>query len=294
MRLTHLPSQHVDLSGHRPLPFISDYTSDLEERWNTFASGIGTRLRRKFVLVRQGVWRAARAEFSSAQTFAVNACAPGRHVLYLGIGAAKLSGELKRKLCHVKAITLPDDEAAVKSRNHGLVPAPHLPKNVRWFDQILLMDLIEHLHDPETFLKGLRTRMARGGSEVIITAANAAFVMRRMLLALSSRNEIRKGNFNINHRRAFTFKSMRALLERAGYEVMEASGVPAPFPVGRGRNRWTRALPKLNRLLLKIAKQSFAYEICIRARPVRAGSHSFEQTIADDFVSRSRTLRRVA
>lgn len=294
MRLTHLPSQHVDLGGHRSLPFISDDSNDLEERWNAFASSVGTKLRHKFELVRAGISRADKSEFSSAQTFAVNACAPGRHVLHLGIGDAKLSAELKRKLCHVKTVTPPGHEAVAKSRKHGLVSAPHLPKNVRWFDQILLMDLVEQLHDPESFLEGLHRRMARSGSEVIITVLNSAFVMKRMLLALSPRNQICKGIPNINHRRHFTFKSMRALLERAGFEVVEASGVPAPFPSGRGQNRWTRALLKLNRLLLRIAKQSFAYEICIRARPARGGGDSFQQTIADDFVSRSRSLRRVA
>jgi hypothetical protein len=156
------------------------------------------------------------------------------------------------------------------------------------------MDLVEQLHDPERFLEGLRRRMARSGSEVIITAANSAFVMKRLLLALSPRNQISKSIPNIDHRRHFTFKSMRALLERAGFEVVEASGVPAPFPVVRGHNRSTQALLKLNRLLLKIAKQAFAYEICIRARPAHDESRPIAQTIADDFVPRSHTLRRVA
>jgi hypothetical protein len=294
MRLTHLPAQHVDLGGHRPLPFVSDYGSDLEERWNAFASGVGARLRHKFELVRARTRRGGKSDFSSAQTFAVNACSPGRHVLHLGVGHAKLSAELKRKLCHVRTIAPPGQETAAKSKKHGLVPAPHLPKNVRWFDQILLMDLVEQLHDPEKFLEGLRRRMARSGSEVIITATNSAFVMKRMLHGLRPRNQISKGLANVNHRRPFTFKSMRALLERAGFEVVEASGVPAPFPTGRGYHRWRRALPKLNRILLKIAKQSFAYEICIRARPAHDGNHSVPQTIAHDFGSRPPTLRRVA
>ena len=294
MRLTHLQSQHVDLGGHRALPFISDYTTDFEKRWNAFASSIQAKLRRKFELLRTGAWREAKAEFSSAQTFAANACAPGRHVLQLGIGHGKLSAELKRKLCHVIAIAPAGHEAAEKSRNHGLVPAPRLPKNVRWFDHILLMDLIEQLPDPENFLKGLRRRMARGGTEVIITATNSAFVMKRFLVALSPRAENRKNIPNINHRRPFTFKSMQALLERAGYEVVEALGVPAPFPTKRRLNRWPRALLKLNRILLKIAKQSFAYEICIRARPVHDGSPTFERTTSEDLVLRSRGLQRVA
>lgn len=294
MRLTHLPSQHVDFGSHRSLPFVSDHTSDFEERWNAFASSVGATLRHKFELVRARTRRGNKSEFSSAETFAVNACAPGRHVLHLGIGHAKLSAELKRKLCHVRTITPHGHETAPKSRKHGLVPAPHLPKNVRWFDQILLMDLVEQLHDPESFLEGLRRRMARSGSEVIITAANSAFVMKRLLLALSPRSQIRQDIPNRNHRRHFTFKSMRGLLERAGFEVVEASGVPAPFPVVRGQSQWTRALLKVNRLLLKIAKQPFAYEICIRARPAHSGSDSVHQTIAGDFVSRSRSLRRVA
>src|ERR1700738_1640320 len=125
MRLPQLRSQHVDLGGHRSLPFVSDYSNDLEERWNAFASSVGTKLRHKFDLVRAGIRRGDKSEFSSAQTFAVNACAPGRHVLYLGVGHAKLSAELKRKLCHVRAITPPGHEAAAEPRTHGLGSAPH-------------------------------------------------------------------------------------------------------------------------------------------------------------------------
>ena len=71
--------------------------------------------------------------------------------------------------------------------------------------------------------------------EVIITAANIAFFVTRIMLALGQFNYSRKGILGIGHRRLFTFKSLRALLEQAGYAVMEERGVPAPFPLARRR-----------------------------------------------------------
>src|SRR5437870_13552641 len=101
--------------------------------------------------------------------------------------------------------------------------------------------------------------------DVIITAANVAFFVTRIMLALGQFNYSRKGILGIGHRRLFTFKSLRALLEQAGYEVTEERGVPAPFPLALGRNRWSRALLRLNAALIRISKGLFSYQIFIRA-----------------------------
>ncbi|PYK85750.1 MAG: hypothetical protein DMF47_09175 [Verrucomicrobia bacterium] len=129
---------------------------------------------------------------------------------------------------------------------------------------------------------------------MIITAANIAFFVTRIMLALGQFNYSRKGILGIGHRRLFTFKSLRALLEQAGYAVMEERGVPAPFPLALGQNRWSRALLKINQTLLWFSKRLFAYQICIRARPLPEADHLLKETISSSSALRAQMLGRVA
>jgi hypothetical protein len=130
--------------------------------------------------------------------------------------------------------------------------------------------------------------------EVIITAANVAFFVTRIMLLLGQFNYSRKGILGLGHRRLFTFRSLRALLEQAGYEVIEEGGVPAPFPLAIGKNKWSLAFLKLNQLLLRFSKSLFAYQICIRARALPNSRHLLQETISSSAALRSQLLDRVA
>ena len=167
---------------------------------------------------------------------------------------------------------------------------PILPQ----YDQILLMDLVEHLHDPENFMDDLRQRTAGRRPEITVTAANVAFFVTRIMLALGQFNYSRKGILGLGHRRLFTFRSLRALLEQAGYEVLEARGVPAPYPLALGHNRRSRLLLALNRALIKGSKGLFAYQICLRARALPHPSHLLQETISKSAGLREEVLKRVA
>ena len=173
-------------------------------------------------------------------------------------------------------------------------PAPRLPRNVGTYDHILLMDLVEHLHDPETFMDDLRHKMNGHRPEVVISAANVAFCVTRAMLAMGQFNYSRKGILGLGHRRLFTFKSLRALLEQAGYEVLEERGVPAPFPLAVGANRWSRCLLFGNALLIKLSKTLFSYQICIRARALPDAKHLLKETISGSARLREELLDQVA
>ncbi len=172
--------------------------------------------------------------------------------------------------------------------------SPSLPADLPAYDQILLMDLVEHLHDPEDFMDALRRQTDGRQPEVIITTANVVFFVTRIMLAVGQFNYSRKGILGIRHRRLFTFKSLRALLEQAGYEILEARGVPAPFPLAIGTSFWSRALLKVNQLLLKISQGLFAYRVCVRARALPDSRHLLRETISGSAKLRSQLLGRVA
>ena len=228
-------------------------------------------------------------EYPSPQTFVVNACAAGRYVLRFASPHDEITSELRRKLCHVTASDLPKSQFEERSTS-----SLELPENVSWFDQILLMDLLEQLPNPQSFMGQLRRKMARRGSEVIITASNAGSLVARVMSALAQRSHSRSEDLVAGRRRFFTFKSLSALLERAGYEILEAQGVPAPFESAIGDNRRGRALVKLNRLLLRVSKELFSYHICVRARPVSDSRPAFQQKISATTDLHPQALSQVA
>ena len=232
--------------------------------------------------------------FPSSQSFAVESCLPGRSILQLGIDHANVADELQRRGCRVTAIDFAANELAEKSETVFLAPRLQLPPDLAAYDQILLMDLVEHLHDPEGFMDDLRHHTAGTRPEVIVTAANVAFFVTRIMLALGQFNYSRRGILGLGHRRLFTFRSLRALLEQAGYEVLEARGVPAPYPLALGQNHRGRALLALNRWLIKLRKSLFAYQICIRARALPHPRHLLKETVSGSAALRAEVLARVA
>lgn len=277
------------------------HVNGLGYAWNILRSTIKARLcgiqlfyDRRFDVDARPAAHSDKLDFPSSQTFAVKACIPGRYVLQLGIGHGNVAAELGKKLCHVTAIDFAASELSEKRTALPFASKPTVPADISRYHQILLVDLIEHVHDPENFMDELRRKAMGRRPEVIITAANVAFFVTRIMLALGQFNYSRKGILGIGHRRLFTFKSLRSLLEQAGYEVMEERGVPAPFPLALGRSLCSRALLRINQILLLISKRLFAYQIYIRARPVPDARHLLKETISSSSALRAQILGRVA
>ena len=251
---------------------------------------------RKFDVDPRPTEHSDKLSFVSSQRFAVEACAVGSRVLQLGLGHANVAAELERRECRVTAMDFAANEIAAANANdsHVVAPVPGIPAGVGQYDNILLMDLVEHLHDPETFMDTLRRQMEGARPEVVVTAANVAFFVTRLMLLLGQFNYSRRGILGLGHRRLFTFRSLRALLEQAGYQILEERGVPAPFPLAMGQSRWSGALLKINQFLLRFSRGLFAYQICMRARPLPVSRHLLKQTILGSEALRSELIAGAA
>ena len=104
------------------------------------------------------------------------------------------------------------------------------PVNVSQFDQIFMLDIIEHLKSPEDFMEELRFATGRKRPELIITTANIGFFMTRLMLLFGQFNYGKKGILDATHTRLFTFRSLSELLKQSDYQILEMRGIPAPFP----------------------------------------------------------------
>ena len=98
------------------------------------------------------------------------------------------------------------------------------------YDYIMLLDVIEHLRDPESFMSELRKQFDYTPRTLILTTPNVAFIVQRLMLLLGQFNYGRAGILDRTHTRLFTFRSLNRLLRDAGLRTREVRGVPAPFP----------------------------------------------------------------
>ena len=89
----------------------------------------------------------------------------------------------------------------------------------------------------------------------------------RFSLAVGLLNYGKKGILDQDHKRLFTFASLRRLLESTGYEILEVRGIPAPYPLAIGDNFLAHLLILLNRLLICISSGLFSYQIAFVAQP---------------------------
>jgi glycosyltransferase involved in cell wall biosynthesis len=209
--------------------------------------------------------------FESPHTLALQRVDAGSSVVDIGCASGYVSRALKEKRCKVTGV----DQFPVRDNvpldhfiQHDLADA-ELPIDVGQFDYVLLLDVIEHLRSPEAFVDALRkARKKDKAPEVILSTGNVGFVLTRLMLSLGYFNYGSRGILDLTHTRLFTFSSFRELFEQAGFQVEDVRGIPAPFPLAVGDNWLGRSLLAINRILIKLSRSLFSYQIFMVVRPL--------------------------
>lgn len=226
----------------------------------------------------------SRLEFDSPHTFALDLIEPGSRVLDLGCAGGYLAAELRGRGCEVTGIDvfpLADGVELDAFYLHDLNDLP-LPVDPAAFDYVLLLDVIEHLSSPERFLERLAESMQLNpGSRLVLSTGNIAFLLTRMLLLAGQFNYGKRGILDLTHTRLFTYAALRRLLDGAGFEVVEARGVPAPFRLALGNTTSGRVLARANRALIRLRKQLFSYQLFVLARPRPSLAYLLERAQTD-------------
>ena len=220
--------------------------------------------------------------FTSSHTMAIDAVRPGANVVDIGCGRGYVAREMARKARHVTGVDqyVPDhsDDPKVSYYQCDLDGA-EFPVDLSGFDQVFLLDIIEHLREPEKFLERLREAAVRRRPEIVLTTANVGFFVTRFMLLMGYFNYGRKGILDRTHTRLFTFASLKELFEQAGYEVMEVKGIPAPYPRAVRHNFLGQLLVWINRGLILMNRSLFSYQIFIRAAAKPSVEHLLSETV---------------
>lgn len=211
----------------------------------------------------------AKLTFDSSHTRALAAVPNGKKVLDIGCAGGYMAGALKEKGCRVTGIDQGTVSPALglEAYHQADLSTQPLPVNVGDYDVVLMLDIIEHLSDPESFVE--RTAQSLEGNtgvELIATTGNVAFIAIRLMLLFGKFDYAARGILDRTHTRLFTFSSFQKLFGEAGFEIVEAHGVPAPFPLVVGDNIFGRLLIALNRVMIAVSRGLFSYQIFLRLR----------------------------
>lgn len=135
------------------------------------------------------------------------------------------------------------------------------------FDCVFILDVIEHLDNPEEFLARLRRFKQLKDARFILTTPNVVFLPVRMMFALGQFNYGTRGILDKTHTRLFTYGSFRRLMIQQEYEVIQRRGIPAPFPLAIGHGWLSSVLLRLNGWGIFLFPRMFAYQIFCEAKP---------------------------
>ena len=213
--------------------------------------------------------------YTSSHSLIIDKIKPRSKVLDIGCGQGLLGNELKKKMCFVEGADqypLEPDQVQNLDKftilNLDNIDIVYSAINADRYDYIIMSDIIEHLKYPDLLLEIIKNSSAENQPIVIITTPNIAFFFIRLQLLLGNFNYGKMGILDLTHTRLFTFYSIRALLEQAGYKIEYDLGIPAPFPKAIGYNIFSKGLLLINKWLIRIWKQIFSYQIMIIAKPL--------------------------
>ncbi|MEN8141962.1 MAG: bifunctional glycosyltransferase/class I SAM-dependent methyltransferase [Thermodesulfobacteriota bacterium] len=284
------------LAGQRihetPIPtYYGDeicHVNGIKYAWDVLVACFQSRLQRlsilyqrKYDIDQESSHYTLKLGYESSHTRAINRIEPDSRVLDIGACEGLISGELKKKGCHVYGIDqLPvKDKANFDGYTRCDLNKPELPHDIETYDYVLMLDIIEHLQSPEAFMDTLREQLKLNRATIVLTTPNIAFAIVRLQLLLGQFNYGKAGILDITHSRLFTFKTLRHLCDECGYIVKELKGIPVPFPKAVGNNVMGRFLIGINKLLIKISKSLFSYQIYAELQPTPMVENMLEHTI---------------
>lgn len=145
-------------------------------------------------------------------------------------------------------------------------------------DQVVALDVIEHLSNPERGVAGIQ-ELLRPGGVLFASTGNIAFLPLRLTLLAGRFNYGKKGILDLTHSRLFTVRSFRRLLEQGGFRVRRVHGFGPPIQDMVGEAWYWIALDRCAALLARAWPSLFGYQFAIEAERLDDVADLLERTL---------------
>jgi glycosyltransferase involved in cell wall biosynthesis len=265
------------------------YVNGIKYAWNVICTTMAYRIHKMGLFYRLNYdiedntsCYSAKLDFYSSHQLAVKLVRPQSIVFDVGCGpfpdiAVVL---IKEKSVCISAIDKqePTDKTCYYQFFQRDLDDDPLPEELSQGNVILLLDILEHLKNPEAFLLQLR-KTIHPEAEVLISVPNVAFLPIRLMLLLGRFQYGKTGILDKTHTRLFTYSSLKTILKQSGFKILQTKGIPAPFPKAV-KSKWLAGfLIYCNLFFIKLSKRMFAYQFFVKAVPLPSLEHLLQHTV---------------
>ncbi|MBS1858394.1 MAG: methyltransferase domain-containing protein [Acidobacteria bacterium] len=211
----------------------------------------------------------------SSHDYALRLVGRGHRVLDIGCGEGFFAAEVARnenRVSGVDALPLPERNEVLEQYVQRDLNAPEGLADAFGrgrFDRVLLLDVLEHMAQPERLLAEARAATAQGG-EIVISVPNVANITVRLKLLCGRFDYEERGILDRTHLRFFTRRTARRFLEENGCEVLETRATVMPLELVFGlspENSLMRAINAVCALFTAAMPRLFGYQWVFVARP---------------------------
>jgi 2-polyprenyl-3-methyl-5-hydroxy-6-metoxy-1,4-benzoquinol methylase len=165
--------------------------------------------------------------FSEVQKRALELIKKGSMILEIGCSSGFLTRFLKENQnCQIDAVEK-DGKAAEKAKKYtrriivGSIEDERILRQIEErHDYILLLDVLEHLYNPEKVLKLLQKNLKKEGKILASTPNIASWPSRKDLFLKGKFEYEESGLFDKTHIHFFTYQTFVKLFEEAGFKVI--------------------------------------------------------------------------
>lgn len=156
-----------------------------------------------------------------------------KRTLEFGCGTGSFSAEIKKRNgSDAWAVEINEESACAASKKLDQVICSDAANSIvqipdDYFDCVIMLDILEHLHDPYQFLIQLKTKIRSDGL-IVASIPNVRYYRHFIEYVFKGNwNYQDAGTLDKTHLRFFTYNSILKTLDQLGYEVLSIEGINA-------------------------------------------------------------------
>lgn len=189
------------------------------------------------------------------------------HVLDFGANDGSVSAKIAPKVASITAadIIKPDQSPGVITVEIDLNTDFTNTLGRNKYNKIIVLDVIEHLYDPEKSMARINNIMQTGGT-LYMSTANIAFIVMRMTLLLGWFNYGKRGILDKTHHRLFTVNTLKRLLQNNDFKIEKVIGFGPPIADQISNKGVWRIVDQVAYYLARMMPSVFSFNFLIIAQ----------------------------